>query len=217
MRPVWIALAAILATSLLGALLLARALDRPNHPKPLLAPRGARVIGDRPLGTDRRIVTWRLGGHAEEPSTGLYGVTAWQGKHRLYSHRAAPVTYGIYVETGDFGGDGRNDALLFEDHDGSGGCGVYRAIVSEPTSMRQVNARVLCVDRGSIHLRRESLIFRIGVRKNPRTADNIHCCYEVLRTTMKRWNGRRLVVMRTLLRRLTGQQWPPGGFPPGRT
>jgi hypothetical protein len=217
MRIVWIALAAILITSLLGALLLARALDKTSHPKPLLAPRGAQVIGNRPLGTDRRIVTWRLGGHAEEPSTGLYGVTIWQGKQRLYSHRAAPVTYGIHIETGDFSGDGRNDALLFEDHDGSGGCGVYRALVSEPTSMRQVNARLLCVDRGSIHLRPAGLVFRIGVRKDPMTAEQIHCCYEALRTTAKRWDGRRLVVVRTSLRRLTGQKWPPGGYPPGRT
>jgi hypothetical protein len=160
MRPVWIALAAILATSLLGALLLARALDKPNHPKPLLAPRGAHVIGERPLGTNR-IVTWRLGGHTEEPSTGLYGVTIWDGKRRLYEHRAAPKTSDIRVESGDFSGDGRSDVLLVDE---SGACSFYRALILGPAAVRQVLSRRLCNSRGSIHIRRRGLVMRLGKR-----------------------------------------------------
>jgi hypothetical protein len=179
MRSVWIALAAILATSLLGALLLARALNRTSHPKPLLAPRGARVLEDRPLGT-ARVVTWRLGGHAEEPSTGLYGVTIWQGKRRLYEHRAAPKTADIDVEIGDFGGDRRSDVLLLESHDGSGNCVVYRALVTASGSIRQIYSRRLCEEDGSIRLGDGGLVFRAGAQN---------------RTTVRRWNGHRLVVV----------------------
>jgi hypothetical protein len=179
MRSVWIALAAILATSVLGALLLARALDKPNHPKPLLAPRGARVLENRPLGA-ARVVTWRLGGHAEEPLTGLYGVTIWQDKRRLYEHRAASKTAGIGVETGDFSGDGRSDLLLFEHQGGSEGCVVYRALVTTPGSMRQIYSRRLCEEEGWIRLGDGGLVFRVGAQK---------------RTTVRRWNGHRLVVV----------------------
>lgn len=187
MRSVWFAFVAILGASLLGAFLLWRALDTSNPAEKVLAPRGARVIEQRPLGTGR-IVTWRLGGHEEEPSTGLYGITVWQGDRRLYEHRAAPNMIGIHVETGDFTGDGRSDALLFEDHDGSGGCGVYRALASTPATFRQVSSRLLCVDQGS---------------------------GEFVRTTVMRWNRQRLVVVSSSRRRLqAGHNWPPGGYPP---
>jgi hypothetical protein len=214
MRSVWFAFVAILGASLLGAFLLWRALDTSNPAEKVLAPRGARVIEQRPLGTGR-IVTWRLGGHEEEPSTGLYGITVWQGDRRLYEHRAAPNMTGIHVETGDFTGDGRSDALLFEDHDGSGGCGVYRALVSTTATFRQVSSRLLCVDQGSIHLRDGGLVFRLGVSKDPKTASQIHCCFEFVRTTVKRWNGQRLVVVSSSRQRLqAGRNWPPGGYPP---
>jgi hypothetical protein len=182
MRSVWIALAAILATSLLGALLLARALDKTNHPKPLLTPRGARVLEDRPLAATR-VVTWHLGGHAEEPSTGLYGVTIWRDKRRLYEHRATPKTVDIGVETGDFSGDRRSDLLLFEHQDGSGDCVVYRALVIAPASIRQIYSRRLCREEGSIRLGDGGLVFRLGAQN---------------RTTVRRWNGHRLVVVRRL-------------------
>src|SRR5215218_284155 len=106
MRSVWIALAAILVGSLLGAYLLGRALEKTTE-KPSAAPRGARVLDERPLSDDQRVITWRIGGHAEEPSSGLYGVTIAQGSRRLYSHRAPPGSMRISIETGDFGGDGR--------------------------------------------------------------------------------------------------------------
>lgn len=179
MRSVWIALAAILIVSLLGALLLWRALGENNRPRRLLTPRGARVLEDRPLGA-ARVVTWHLGGHAEEPSTGLYGVTIWQDKRRLYEHRAAPKTADIGLETGDFSGDGRRDLLLFEHQDGSENCVVYRALVTAPASIRQIYSRRLCEEEGSIRLGDGGLVFRVEAQK---------------RTTVRRWNGHRLVVV----------------------
>ena len=178
MRSVWIALALIVVGSLLGAVLLWRVVDRANHPKPQLAPRGARVLEERPLG-ERKVVTWQIGGHVEEPSTGLYGVTIWQGKRRLYEQRAAPGTSDIRVETGDFSGDGRADVLLFEDHDGSRRCGLYRALVSKPSSIGVVASRELCADEGSFRLQRGGLVIRLSGQ----------------RPTVRRWNGHRLVVV----------------------
>jgi hypothetical protein len=158
MRSVWIALAVIVAGSMLGAFLLWRELDTNSSAKPLVGPRGAQLIEERPLGT-RRIVTWRIGGHAEEPASGLYGVTIWQGKRRLFEHRAAPKTSAIQVETGDFSRDGRRDVLLVDE---SGDCGFYRALIAGPTSVRQVFARRLCGSRGSVQIRRRGLVIQRG-------------------------------------------------------
>jgi hypothetical protein len=160
MRSVWIALALIVAGSSLGALLLWRVVDRGDHPKPLLAPRGARVLEERSTGAST-IVTWRIGGHAEEPSSGLYGVTIWLGRRRLYEHRAAPKTSGIHVETGDFSRDGRPDVLLVDE---SGDCAFYRALLAGPTSVRRVLVRRLCGRRGSIQIRRRGLVIHRGQR-----------------------------------------------------
>jgi hypothetical protein len=106
-------------------------------------------------------VIWRIGGHEEEPASGLYGVTIWQGKHRLYEQRAAPGTSGIRIETGDFSRDGRRDILIVvESHN----CRLYRALVVEPTGVRQVLSRRLCGSHGFVQIRRDGLIIRRGQR-----------------------------------------------------
>jgi hypothetical protein len=217
MRSGWIAFAAILAVSLVGAFLLGHALHKTNEPKPSLAPRGARVLLDHPLGTDppQRVVTWRVGGHAEEPSSGLYGVTIVEGNRRLYSHRARRGAERVSVETGDFTGDSRADVLVLDDLDGSGACGVYRTLVTAPGSVRQVQARLLCEDQGSIHLRAGGLLTSIGVRKDPKTRYSPHCCYLLLRRTLQRWNGTRWVRVRSTLTRLRPFHTYPGGHAPG--
>jgi len=217
MRSVWIAFIVILGGSLLGAFLLWRALDETDHPRPLLAPRGAQLLANRPLGTHppQRVVTWRLGGHAEDPSSGLYGVTVLEGKRRLYSHRAREGADRISVETGDFSGDGRADVLVFDDLDGSGACGVYRALLTRPGSVRQVRVRALCEDQGSIHVRPGGLLQSIGLKKDPKTRDQIHCCYLFVRRTLMRWNGRRWLRIESDISRLPPMRTSPGGHAPG--
>jgi hypothetical protein len=160
MRNVWIALAVIVAGSLLGAFLLWRVLDTSSPARPLVGPRGAQLVQEHPLGT-RRIVIWRIGGHPEEPASGLYGVTIWQGKHRLYEQRAAPGTTGIRIETGDFRRDGRSDIVVYEDHDA---CGLYRAIVTGADSAGQLFSRWLCAKRGSVHIRKGAFVIRVDKR-----------------------------------------------------
>ncbi len=214
MRSVWIALALVVCGSLLGALLLSRVVHRTNQARPQLAPPGARVLEERPLGTSK-IVTWRIGGHAEEPSTGLYGVTIVEGKRRLYSHRARQGAERVSVETGDFSGDGRPDVLVFDDLDGSGACGVYRALVMASGSVRPVQTRPLCEDQGSIHVRGGGLQVSLGVKKDPKTRDQIHCCYLFVRKTLVRWNGTGWMRIRSRLSRLPPAHTYPGGHAPG--
>jgi hypothetical protein len=175
MRSVWVALAAILVGSLLGAYLLGRALEKTTE-KPSLAPRGARVLEEQRLSDDQRVVTWRLGGHAEDPASGLYGVSVVEGQTRLYTHRAKQGALPLRVEAGDFSGDRRRDVLVFtESRDG---CGVYRALVLGAGRATPVATRPLCSDKGSIRLTPAGLVVREGEKR-----------------TVMRWNGRRLIVV----------------------
>jgi hypothetical protein len=161
MRSVWIALALIVGGSLLGALLLSRLVDKPNHPKSLLTPRGARVLEERSAGAST-IVAWRIGGHPEMPSLGHYGVTIWQGKRRLYEHRAALGTSDIRLETGRFGSDGRSYAVIVGDYDSQTGCGLYRGFVTGAGSLRQRVTQVICGRTGSVHIRDGAIVVRVG-------------------------------------------------------
>ena len=214
MRSTWIALVAILAIGLGGALLLGRSLQK-TRAKPSLGPRGARILTNRALGSAQRVVTWRLGGHAEEPSSGLYGVTIVEGTRRLYSHRARQGAERVSVETGDFTADGQPDVLVFDDTDGSGACGVYRALVTAAGSVRQVQARLLCEDQGSIHLRDGGLSVSVGVRRAPKPRYWVHCCYLFVRRTLLRWDGSHWVRVRSRLTRLRPPHPVPGGHAPG--
>jgi hypothetical protein len=200
MRATWIALGVILGMSLLGAYLLGKALERAK-PKPSLAPRGARVLSERRLSDDQRVVTWEIGGHPEEPTLGIYGLTLVEGQTQLYTRRAKSGAQGIRVESGDFSGDGRQDVLYFTDTDGSAGCGTYRALVTGPGSARLVLTRFLCADRGGMSVRSPNLVARVFEGKDPKTIGLAHCCYRFVRTTARRWNGRRFVVVRDVRRR----------------
>ena len=209
-RSGWIVVALLLVTGLLGALLLSHLLPTTKSTaRSKDVPNGAVVLRNQTLPTmggipDQRVVTWHLGGKPEEASSGFYGVSIWQGGRQLYAHRARTGAIDLSVETGDFTGDGHDDVLVFDDTGGSGGCGVYRALATSAAEVRLAYVQLLCVDEGSIHLSRAGLTFRVGEAKNPRTAGDIHCCYLFVRRTVKRWNGRRLVTIRTARQPLKG-------------
>jgi hypothetical protein len=214
MRATWIAMIVVLGVSLLGALLLGRALEK-TVAKTSLVPRGANVLAERRLSDDQRVLTWSMGGHAEDPASALYGVTIVEGKTQLYSHRAPRGALRISVEPGDFNADGRQDVLVFDDTDGSGACGDYRAVLTGSGTAHAALTLPLCEDLGTIHARRRGLLFSIGKRKDPRTSDQIHCCYLAVARTLRRWNGTRwLDVSSSLVRRPPGRPYP-GGHAPG--
>ena len=125
-RSVWLAFAAVLVIGLLGAFLLGRALEKTTVvTTPSFAPRGAQVLEDRALGgsLDRRVVTWRIGGHPEEPSSALYGVTIWQAHRALYSHRARTGAHGLTRRNGRSDGRWAGRAHLRRPRTGPGVAG----------------------------------------------------------------------------------------------
>ena len=144
-RPVWIAFGTLVAAGLLGALALWWALE-PDQPKKSLVPRGAQLLFSAELPgaagiPEQKVVTWRIGGQSEDPASGLYGVSVWQGGSELYSRRARAGTMDVRVETRDFTRDGHDDLLVVEDR---GGCRVYRTLAIARGSVREVRSRVRC-------------------------------------------------------------------------
>lgn len=139
MRVTWIALAAILGMSLLGAYLLGRALEKPK-PRRSLAPRGAHVLAVRPLSDDQRVLMWRIGGHVEDPTSSLYGITVVEGQTRLYTHRAQRGAAGIDVETRDFNRDRRRDVLVVDERK----CNTYRLLLTSAGAISEVAMRTIC-------------------------------------------------------------------------
>jgi hypothetical protein len=135
------------------------------------------VLSERRLSDDQRVVTWRLGGHPEDPSSGLYGVSVVEGQTRLYTHRAERGAVDVRFETGDFSADGRLDVLAITDN--GHGCLTYRALVAGPGRATPVATRSFCSDNGSMHLTPSGLVVREGRKR-----------------TVVRWNGRRLVLRR---------------------
>jgi hypothetical protein len=204
-RSGWIIVALLLATGLLGALLLGHALSTTNGTaRPKDVPVGAVVLRKLALPAkagipEQRVVTWQLGGKPEEAGSGFYGVSIWEGRRQLYAHRAPKGAVNLSVETGDFTGDGHDDVLVFDDL-GRGIC-VYRALTTGAGSVRQVNAGHLCDSDGSIHLRDRGLLISVPSKK---------CCHIYVRRTLKRWKGGRLVTVSSKLERV-----PPGGTLPG--
>jgi hypothetical protein len=186
----------------------------------ILVPPGARIVSRARLPATstipaQTVVVWSRP-LADDPAVKRFGVEIRQAGARVYAHRSPVNTLSVAFETGDFTGDGHDDVLVFDNTDGSGGCGVYRALATSPGAVRQVAVRLLCEDQGSIHLLRQGLVFRMGEERDPKTAQQTHCCYRFVRTTLRRWDGHRLVVARTSRKRLPSFfAWPPGDTPPG--
>lgn len=128
------------------------------------------------------------------------GLVIWQRVRRTRDWRLVyslgfPVNRvsGVYARAGDVNGDRHADLLLFEDMGGSAGCGVYRLLASARDRFEQLLVRRGCFDNTRIRIRGGSLVMYDGVVRDPRTLNQIHCCWTTwLRTTM-RWRGRKLV------------------------
>jgi hypothetical protein len=223
-RGRWIALVGVSLVGIAGALVLGRALERQTEKATTstqtLAPHGARIVSRATLPAtatvpSQTVVVWARP-LADDPAVKRFGVRLWQGRTIVYEHRSPVNTESAEFEAGDFTGDGHDDLLVFDNTDGSGGCGVYRALATSPGSVRQVSLRLLCEDQGSIHLQRQGLVFRMGEQRDPATAQQTHCCYRFVRTTVRRWNGSELVAVRSSRKPLPKFfAWPPGDTPPG--
>jgi hypothetical protein len=92
-------------------------------------------------------------------------------------------------DTGDVTGDGRHDVLLFQDQDGSGGCGVWRLLADARGRVRQLWARRGCADDAAVTIENGRLLSYQGVVKDPKSGTYVHCCWSVWRRTARRWAG----------------------------
>jgi hypothetical protein len=128
------------------------------------------------------------------------GLLIWQrlGRgpswRRVYS-RIVPV-YGVNrltVQRGDVTGDRHPDLLLFEDTDGSAGCGVYRLLATVRGRITQLFLRRACLDGAAVVLHGGALVMYDGIVRDPKTLNQIHCCWTVWQRTVQRWRGRKLV------------------------
>jgi hypothetical protein len=114
----------------------------------------------------------------------------------------------VRLATGDATADGHPDVLIFEDQDGSAGCGIYRLLGTSHKRVRTLFARTQCLDQGTITLAHATLVVTEGFKKDPGTADQIHCCYLFVRRSVIRWHdGVRRV--QTSVHRNQPTHWPP--------
>jgi outer membrane murein-binding lipoprotein Lpp len=121
------------------------------------------------------------------------GLVVWERSGRLwrvvYSSRLPRELEGLNARQGDVNGDGHDDLLLFEDMGGSAGCGLYRVLAPTRNGVEQLFVRKGCGDYTRAWVRRSALVMYQGIVKDPRTANQIHCCWRVWQRTTIRWRG----------------------------
>ena len=113
---------------------------------------------------------------------------------------------GFRISLGDMSGDGRPEILVFFDTDGSAGGGTYHLFANSGYGIRQPLVKELALDQGTITFDHNALVVLEGVDYR---GPSIHCCYRKVRETWLRWEGRRLVVVRRIVRK-NRRGWPPG-------
>ena len=128
------------------------------------------------------------------------GLVVWQQAKRVRSWRLAyslpfpahRVSF-LYARAGDVNGDHHADLLLFEDMGGSAGCGVYRLLAVVRGRLEQLLARRGCFDNTRVRIGSGALVMYDGLVRDPRTLDQIHCCWTTWLETTLRWRGPKLV------------------------
>ena len=135
------------------------------------------------------------------------GIAIWQRDPGLYAdtwHRVFtfenPLTKALgtvedfFVTTGDISGDGRPEVLVNFYRGGSAGLGTYHLFANSGPQLRQPFVKELRLDHGAVSIEHGTLVMREGLEH---FSANIHCCYRKVRTTIARWNGHRLVTVRS--------------------
>jgi hypothetical protein len=170
-----------------------------------LVPLDARVISGVVLGGEppEIAVTFeRDYASAQETALELWrdDAPAWR---RIFLFRRIAVSddYVRIVKTGDVTGDGRRDVLVFQDQDGSGGCGVWRLFADAGGRVRELSVRRGCTDTTWVTLEGPTLVDyeAVGSSKDPKTGTYIHCCWLRWTRVAFAWRGTsRSVVSRTV-------------------
>jgi hypothetical protein len=166
--------------------------DQAELPYDQLVPAGAEVIGTWFPDRGTVIVTWGVG---DDPFLREQGLVVWR---RTGSDPPWVATYafrdpkkagvlGIQVVTGDATGDGRADALVFENTGGSGACGTWRVVALSPRGDGPTYTNDLC--DGSVEISADP----VGIRliESIYGPGDPHCCPSGVRTSTLEWNGTR--------------------------
>jgi hypothetical protein len=179
-------------------------------------PEGASILSiDYVLQPPRQlIVTWIRQGRIWQ----RYGYAIWQraggresGWDRVAS-RDGPANnetnlHAYYVRLGDVSGDQRPEVVVVSDRNGSAGCAVYYLYVKAGGGgVRQVLAKELCIDEGTVSFAQHALVLKEGVDSYSRGP---HCCFRKVRERWLRWEGRRLIEVHREVRK-NQRGWPPG-------
>jgi hypothetical protein len=166
------------------------------------------------------IVTWDRAHLTRNGQAAIWqrrGVAIWQLDrgatatwHRVYTQET-PVNNetgieGYNVTLGDASGDARPEVLIFVDKDGSAGAGSYHLFANGGYRLREVFAKSLSRDEGTISFAHRALVVLQGIDYYDRGP---HCCFRRVRETWLRWDGRRLVTVHQAVRK-NRRGWPPG-------
>ena len=130
-------------------------------------------------------------------------IATWRRVFSLHATESEGVER-MDVDTADLTGDGRDDFLVFEDMDGSGGCGLYRVYRAAAASATEIWRRHACTDWKSTFLQGHVLVTEDGVGQTAASKGQIHCCPRLIRRTEYRWNGSRLTRLRSVMRPARG-------------
>ncbi len=136
---------------------------------------------------DQIALAWRSG---TDPFASTHGLVVWQlgagpEWRALYAFTDRPPTgvLGITLEPGDLTGDGTADLLTSEHTGGTGACGRWRVVASEPGVATEIFRRDACDTEIAIaagELRIREAVYEPG---------DPHCCPSAFRVTTLRWNG----------------------------
>jgi hypothetical protein len=127
----------------------------------------------------------------------------------VYGRRLAPDDY-VSVDAGDISGDGHPE-VMFSGLQGSGGCGVTRLLVTTEQGVKEALRHENCETRSEL----SSGLFHLRdpVGRCPYREAGAHC-YGGVRDTQMRWNGRRLMTVRTVVRCTLARLDPKRGCEP---
>jgi hypothetical protein len=167
--------------------------DEPGDlPFEALIPDAGEVLSTSFPSPDTVIVTWQRGDDIFRLEHGLVvwrrtgSDPPWVATYALRDPPKAEVL-GITIDTGDVTGDGRADALVFENRGGSGACGTWSVLALSPEADADTYSKDLC--DASVEMSAHPIGIRIV--ESVFGPGDPHCCPSGLRTSVLEWNGTR--------------------------
>ena len=136
---------------------------------------------------DQVALAWRRGADAFAATHGVvvwqrFGGPEWRALY-AFTDRPRAGVLGITLEPGDLTGDGIADLLTLEHTGGTGACGRWRVVATDPGGATEIFRRDACDTEMAIadgDLRIREAVYEPG---------DPHCCPSAFRVTTLRWDG----------------------------